>query len=185
MCLFFPLRMLVCVLAGGHPEQVKALQELSLTAAGKTDRAILRCSNKFREFVFKTHYTKTVKHGVSVYSALMLLPLILSFLLSSLHCIPLLILSILSLPLSFHPLLRFLLSFWLNKLVSLMSNDTSRSQSQLPDNKMAVTFCLSTICVCLFQFSLHLPWCKELYHNAVFANIHPDYFVADLSLPFS
>ena len=48
-------------------------------------------------------------------------------------------------------LLSFLSSFWLNKLASLMSDDTSRSQSQWPDNKMAVTLCLSTICVCLFS----------------------------------
>lgn len=82
--------------------------------------------------------------------------MLLSYLVLSLLLSSLLILSIFffSAP---SPVLGFLLSFWLNKLVSLMSSDTSRSQSQLPNNKMAVTLCLSTICVSLFQLSLPQP----------------------------
>lgn len=92
----------------------------------------------FREFVFKGHYGC---HAMS------------RFTLSSALCSSLFILSFPFAPVFFHPLLSFLPHFWMNKLVSLMSNDTSRSQSQFPNNKMPPPS------ACLFQFSLHLAWC--------------------------
>lgn len=107
----------------------------------------IKGSNKLWEFLLKMLHTKAVKHSLSassilntcsylVFSLLVLFPVFFS------------------LAFLFSPLCSFLSSFWPNKLVSLMSSDTSRSQSQLPDNNMAVTFWLSTICMCLFQFPL-------------------------------
>lgn len=143
----------MCVLAGSihcKPRQYRNGPELQLV---KLTKHFLWCSNKVREFVFKRRYTKAVKHGISVYSPLSICSCLLSCPFSPLCtlCSPLLIFSIFSSPLSFFPhLLSFPSAFWLNKPVPLMSNDTSRSQSQLHDNKMPVTFCLATICVCLF-----------------------------------
>lgn len=55
-----------------------------------------------------------------------------------------------------------------------MSSDTSRSQSQLPNNKMAETLCLSAICVSLFQLSLPQPFGEK--NSQHFAGLAEDLF---------
>lgn len=58
---------------------------------------------------------------------------------------------------SFLPFYSFLSTLCQDKLVSLMSSSTSSSPSQWPDNIMAMTFCLSTICIGFFLFSAAWP----------------------------
>lgn len=109
----------------------------------KLTKQFLWCPNKFREFVFKGRYTEAVKHGRSVYSppsAHAPLSYLVPFSSPFSSALVFLLGSSFSIFSFSPPPPPFMSSFRLNKLVPLMSNDTSRFQSQLHDNKMAVTF---------------------------------------------
>ncbi len=159
---------LVCVLAGDtqcKPKHYRNGPKLQLVKLTKQFSDVLTNSGNLfsidvTQRLLNTVYPFTLPSAHAPLSYLVLSPPLSFSAHSVLLCSSF---SIFSFPLAFPPPhLSFPQSFWLNKLVSLMSNDTSRSQSQLPDNKMAETFCLSTICVCLFQLCLPWPWCKEL-----------------------